>query len=152
MCKGTGATDSGVAIFLGGGATLWHIECPSQRSDPSHRCDLSCSCSNTGSLTHCAGCRSNLQPSTPKTPITLGTPGVRVCVCVCVCVLFLGQHPRHMEVPRLWVELELQLLAYTTATQHRIRVTSEPTPQLMSMPNPWPTGRGQELNPHPHGH
>ena len=29
---------------------------------------------------------------------------------------FLGSNPRHMEVPRLGVELELQLLAYTTAT------------------------------------
>ena len=29
---------------------------------------------------------------------------------------FLGCHPQHMEVPRLGVESELQLLAYTTAT------------------------------------
>ena len=29
---------------------------------------------------------------------------------------FLGPHPQHMEVSRLWVKLELQLLAYTTAT------------------------------------
>ena len=29
---------------------------------------------------------------------------------------FLGLHPRHVEVPRLGVESELQLLAYTTAT------------------------------------
>ena len=29
---------------------------------------------------------------------------------------FLGLHPWHMEVPRLGVESELQLLAYTTAT------------------------------------
>ena len=29
---------------------------------------------------------------------------------------FLGPHLRHMEVPRLRVELQLQLLAYTTAT------------------------------------
>ena len=28
----------------------------------------------------------------------------------------LGSHPQHMEVPRLGVESELQLLAYTTAT------------------------------------
>ena len=35
--------------------------------------------------------------------------------CVCVCV-FLGPHPRHMEVSRLEVESGLQLLAYTTAT------------------------------------
>ena len=30
--------------------------------------------------------------------------------------LFLGLHPQHMEVPRVWVELELHLLAYTSAT------------------------------------
>ena len=30
--------------------------------------------------------------------------------------VFLGPHLRHMEVPRLGVELELQLLVYTTAT------------------------------------
>ena len=30
---------------------------------------------------------------------------------------FLGPHMRHMEVPRLRVESELQLLAYTTATE-----------------------------------
>ena len=29
---------------------------------------------------------------------------------------FLGPHSRHMEVPRLGVQMELQLLAYTTAT------------------------------------
>ena len=31
-------------------------------------------------------------------------------------VVFLGPHPRYMEVPRLGVESELQLPAYTTAT------------------------------------
>ena len=31
-------------------------------------------------------------------------------------VCFLGQHLRHVEVPRLGVELELYLLAYATAT------------------------------------
>ena len=35
---------------------------------------------------------------------------------------FLGPHLRHMEVPRLGVELELQLPAYTTAT-----VTQDPS-------------------------
>jgi len=29
---------------------------------------------------------------------------------------FIGLYPRHMEVPRLGAELELQLPAYTTAT------------------------------------
>ena len=33
-----------------------------------------------------------------------------------ILLCFLGPHLRHMEVPRLGVELELQLLAYTTAT------------------------------------
>jgi len=31
-------------------------------------------------------------------------------------IYFLGQHPQHMEVPRLGAESELWLLAYTTAT------------------------------------
>ena len=31
-------------------------------------------------------------------------------------LVFLGPHPQHMEVPRLGVESELQLLARTTAT------------------------------------
>ena len=39
-----------------------------------------------------------------------------VYVCACACVRFLGPHPWHMEVPRLGIDLELQLLAYTTAT------------------------------------
>ena len=34
-------------------------------------------------------------------------------------VCFLGLHPRHMEVPRLGVQSELQLPAYTAATATR---------------------------------
>ena len=33
-----------------------------------------------------------------------------------IIFVFLGLHQRNMEVPRLGVESELQLLAYTTAT------------------------------------
>ena len=33
-----------------------------------------------------------------------------------VVILFLGLHSWHMEIPKLGVELELQLLTYTTAT------------------------------------
>ena len=42
---------------------------------------------------------------------------------------FLGPHPRHMEIPRLGVKLELQLPAYATATamQHPSRVCDLPT-------------------------
>ena len=35
---------------------------------------------------------------------------------VCLLACFLGLHPRHMEVPRLGAEWELQLPAYATAT------------------------------------
>jgi len=34
----------------------------------------------------------------------------------CLFALFLGPHSKHMEIPRLGVESELQLLAYATAT------------------------------------
>uniref|UniRef100_A0A8D1TM48 Ras protein specific guanine nucleotide releasing factor 1 n=1 Tax=Sus scrofa TaxID=9823 RepID=A0A8D1TM48_PIG len=37
---------------------------------------------------------------------------------------FLGSHPQHMEVPRLGVESELQLLTYATAMQCGIQATS----------------------------
>ena len=43
-----------------------------------------------------------------------------------VCfVLFLELHLQHMEVPRLGVESELQLPAYTTATATQIQAVSE---------------------------
>ena len=38
--------------------------------------------------------------------------------------LLLGPHMQHLEVPRLWVEQELHLLAYTKPQQHRILATS----------------------------
>ena len=66
---------------------------------------------------------------------TMGTPD-SVFVVV---VRFLGLHPWHMEIPRLGVESELQLLAYATATA---RVGSEPslppTPQLTALLDPYP--------------
>ena len=37
-------------------------------------------------------------------------------VLFCFFLFFLGPQLQHMEFPRLGVELELQLLAYTTAT------------------------------------
>ena len=39
-------------------------------------------------------------------------------------LFFLGLHPRHMEVPRLGVGLELQLLAYPQPQQHQTQSTS----------------------------
>ena len=71
---------------------------------------------------------------------------------VCFCFFhFLGPYPWHMEVPRLGVELELELLVYTTATAMQdpscvcdlhhsdSNAGSEPhlrpTPQLTAMPD-----------------
>ena len=55
---------------------------------------------------------------------------------VCYFV-FLGLHLRHMEVPRLGVESELQLPAYSTTTvTPDLRPVLQPTPQLMAMPDP----------------
>ena len=65
---------------------------------------------------------------------------------------FLGPQPWHMEVSRLGVKLELQLLAYTTAKATWRLSHLQPTPQLMATPDPWPTERGQWWNPCPHGH
>ena len=36
-------------------------------------------------------------------------------IYIYIYIYFLGQHPQHLEVPRLGVELQLQLLAYTPA-------------------------------------
>ena len=50
---------------------------------------------------------------------------------------FLGPLLRHMEVPRLGIELELSLLAYTRVTSNaRSELCLRPTPQLMAMPDP----------------
>ena len=48
-----------------------------------------------------------------QVPYILETFSFFVCLFVC---FFKGLYPWHMEVPRLGVELELQLLAYATAT------------------------------------
>ena len=52
--------------------------------------------------------------------------------------LSLGPHLQHMEVPRLRVESELQLLVYATATAppDPSRVCDLHTPQLMATPDP----------------
>ena len=66
---------------------------------------------------------------------------------------FLGPNVWHMEVPRLQVESELQLLAYVCHSPSNTRSESRlrPTAQLMAVPDPRLTDQGQGLNPHPHG-
>jgi len=63
--------------------------------------------------------------------------------------LFLGPHPWHMKVPRLGVHLELQLLAYTTATAN---TGSKPHLPPAATLDPLPTEQGQGLKLHPHRH
>ena len=53
--------------------------------------------------------------------------------------VFLGPYPWHMEVPRLGVEWELQLLATATSTATAMPYLShvcDPTPQLTAMLDP----------------
>ena len=66
----------------------------------------------------------------------------------------LWPHLQHMEVPRLGVELELQVLAYATA-----KATPDPMPVCCQLHHSlwqhWilnPTQQGQGLNLHPHGY
>ena len=47
--------------------------------------------------------------------------------------LFLGLYPRHVEVSRLGVQLELQLLAYSNA---RSKLHLSLSPQLSETPDP----------------
>ena len=48
--------------------------------------------------------------------------GINIIIIIIIIICFLGPHPWHMEVPRLGVESELQLPAYTTAS-----ATSDPS-------------------------
>ena len=66
--------------------------------------------------------------------------------------VFLGLHLRPVEVPRLGVQLDLQLPAYTTATATPDpELSLRPTPQPMAMLDTQPTERGQGSNPQPRG-
>ena len=57
-----------------------------------------------------------------------------------------------MEVPRLGVESELQLLACTTATATQdLSHVCDLQPQLMATPEPQPTEQDQGSNLQPHG-
>ena len=95
-------------------------------------------------------------------PIEYSKPGVNpnanyglwvITMCWCGFTFFfflLGPHPQHMEVPRLGVRSELQLLAYTiataTATWDLSRIFN-----LTATLDPSATEPGQGLNPQPHG-
>jgi len=72
-------------------------------------------------------------------------------VIAIIIIFFFGPHLQHIEVPRLGVELELQLP--TTA-----RATLDPScvcglyRRFVAAPDPLPTEGGRRWNPHPHGY
>ena len=88
----------------------------------------------------------SLQPQLPSGGPSFTAPSSLVarydlpnpCLFILFINLFclLGPHLRHMEVPRIGVESELQLPAYAPATATQ---------------DAQPTKQGQELNLHPHG-
>ena len=70
--------------------------------------------------------------------LLVGKEGVlRHFFLFCFVFVFLGPHSQHMEVPRLGVELELQLLA-TPQPQCR-GIPAASVTKLMTMPDPQPT-------------
>ena len=95
------------------------------------------------------GCKPQVVPETTEVSFSItsgraststhltGTPVCPVHFGFFAFFFFLGLHLRHMEVPRLGVKLELQLLAYTTAIATR---------------DPRTTGQGQGSNPYPYGY
>ena len=64
----------------------------------------------------------------------------------------LGMHPQHVEVLRLGIQSELQLLAYTTATKCEIQATTAIYTMAHSNAGSPSTEQGQGWNPCPHGY
>ena len=52
---------------------------------------------------------------------------IHLSMIIYLFIFFLWPHLWHMEVPRLGVELELQLLTYTAAGLHHITVMQDPS-------------------------
>ena len=77
--------------------------------------------------------------------IFLGCGGLTSLVFLFCLSVFLGLHPRHMEVPRLGVQLELQLLAYARATATQGPATAHSNTGSLT------TEEGQGSNPCVHG-
>ena len=91
----------------------------------------------------------------PNSELWLTLPFIMLCFLFRFFVFFcfLGPHLRHIEVPRLGVELEPQLLAYVTATVmpdlSRVCYLHHSSQQCQ---NPQPSEGGQGSNLHPHGY
>ena len=66
---------------------------------------------------------------------------------------FLWPHLRHIEVPRLGVELEFAAASLSHShCNTRSKPHLQPILQLAATPDPQPTERSQVWKPHPHGH
>ena len=62
---------------------------------------------------------------------------VALALEVAACSFLFRATPWHREVPRLGVDLDLQLLAYTTATATlNLNYTCKPIAQLIAMSDP----------------
>ena len=72
-------------------------------------------------------------------------------IIIIIILLFLRLHMWHMEVPRLGVESELQLPAYTTATWDPSHICDLHRSSWQHQ-DPQGNERGQESNPHPRGY
>ena len=102
-----------------GWGALCLMEFLGQGSDLSCSCNLRCSCSNAGSLTHCAW--PEIQPTSQRSRVIADSVAPQRELLYhnlffLVLFVFSELNPQQIEVPRLQVKLELQLLAHTIAT------------------------------------
>ena len=68
-------------------------------------------------------------------------------------LFFLQPHPRHMDIPRLGVELELQVPAYATATAMLdLSCMCDPCCRLQQYRIFNPPSKAQGSKPHPRGY
>ena len=98
-------------------ATLQHVEFLGQGSDDAWdgSCNLGGSCSNAGSLTHCA--RPGIKPVSHRSRCIIDPAGPQQELSLLLIFFFFLRLPLwHMEVPRLGVKSELQLQASATPT------------------------------------
>ena len=113
--------------------SIWKF--PGQGLNLSCSCNLCCLCNNTGSFNPLGLAGDQTHASTVTQTAALGFFFLIAFIYLLFIYCFLGQHPWHMEIPRLGVKLELQLSAYITAHSN----AGVPT-------------RCHRLNPQPHGH
>ena len=118
-------------IFFGHAHNMWNFQ--GQGSKPSHSSNSSNSSDNAGSLTHWATreLRSFKNLKNEIKPCILFSD-LHFPLFVFV---FLGPHPRHMEVPRLGVDSGAGAASHSHNSA-RSELPLQPTPQLTAVPDP----------------